>query len=58
MKKIINLLVGINITLVSFMLGFFDKIYQKKIIKKLKQILGNDINKFLMLVLTKVNLQI
>ena len=44
MKKIINLLVGINITLVSFMLGFFDRIYQKKIIKRLKQILGGDID--------------
>ena len=44
MEKIINLLVSINITLVSFGLGFFDRIYQKKIIKKLDQVLGGDIN--------------
>ena len=44
MKKIINLLVDINIALVSFGLGVFDRIYQKKIIRKLKKILGNNIN--------------
>jgi FkbM family methyltransferase len=44
MKNIINLLIKINITLVSLILGIFDRIYQKKIIKILKKIFNNKID--------------
>ena len=44
MKKIFDILVGININLVNFFLGIFDRYYQKKIIKKFKYLFGNKIN--------------
>lgn len=44
MKKVFEILVSINISLVNFFLGIFDSFYQKKIIKKFKYIFGNKIN--------------
>ena len=44
MKKVINLLININILIVSFSLGIFDQIYQKKIIKKFKKIFDKEID--------------
>ena len=44
MRKITNFLLYINILIVSFLLGIFDRFYQKKIIRKFKQIFYNKIN--------------
>ena len=44
MKKIINFLINLNIFTVSFLLGIFDKIYQKKIIKIFKHLFNNKID--------------
>ena len=43
-KYFVNLLININIEVVSFTLGIFDKIYQKKIIKQFKKIFNSEID--------------
>ena len=44
MRNIANFIIYFNILIVSFLLGIFDRIYQKKIIRKFKQIFNNKIN--------------
>ena len=44
MNKLLILLINTNILLVSFMLSIFDKIYQRKIIRKLKELFNKKID--------------
>lgn len=44
MKKVINFLINTNILLVSFVLSIFDEIYQRKIIRKFKELFNKEIN--------------
>ena len=44
MKKVINFLINTNILIVSFVLSIFDEIYQRKIIRKFKELFNKEIN--------------